>query len=298
MSEYYKISGERLTGIAEQARRLGNVSGKLNPAQIENALSNATTGASLPIAEETTFGYVKTTETVTEKAPEGKCWYNGVLLPEIPADVLASYPYAWIRKHTTNGEYQLIFSASGFYFNGSSAVSDKNSVNNPKYVLPITDGTVWTVASDSEGYSSWTVDDDRPCMWSNHNIPSGSATATAIYFKGSEPVTELTETTTKHVPVERESNYSITDDSLNEIAKRTQEMAGTSRLLTPEDIIYWLGRVMFVPQGWIRSGTVIELDTDVAATAILPKVEKATFDAQCSLNLLFNTSATGALQEA
>ena len=40
----YKISGERLKGFADQARRLGNVTGKLTPEQIEDTLSGVTTG--------------------------------------------------------------------------------------------------------------------------------------------------------------------------------------------------------------------------------------------------------------
>lgn len=44
MAEVYRISGERLKGIADQARRLGNMSGELTPAQIENTLKGVTTG--------------------------------------------------------------------------------------------------------------------------------------------------------------------------------------------------------------------------------------------------------------
>ena len=40
----YKISGERLKGFADQARRLGNVTGELTPEQIEDTLSGVTAG--------------------------------------------------------------------------------------------------------------------------------------------------------------------------------------------------------------------------------------------------------------
>lgn len=39
----YRISGERLKGFAEQARRLGKVSGELTPGQIEEVLRGVTT---------------------------------------------------------------------------------------------------------------------------------------------------------------------------------------------------------------------------------------------------------------
>lgn len=63
-----------------------------------------------------------------------------------------------------------------------------------------------------------------------------------------------------NVPVERESNYSITSESLNNIAKRTQEMAGTTKLMTPEDIIYWLNRVNFIPQSTATSEFTLEFE--------------------------------------
>lgn len=41
---YYKISGERLKGFANQARRLGKFTGELTPEQIEDTLSWIETG--------------------------------------------------------------------------------------------------------------------------------------------------------------------------------------------------------------------------------------------------------------
>ena len=40
----YKISGERLKGFADQARRLGEVTGELTPEQIEDTLSGVELG--------------------------------------------------------------------------------------------------------------------------------------------------------------------------------------------------------------------------------------------------------------
>lgn len=59
MAEYYKISGERLTAIADQARRLGKVTGELTPAQIEEALSGVELGG---IPENARIYYVETVE--------------------------------------------------------------------------------------------------------------------------------------------------------------------------------------------------------------------------------------------
>lgn len=44
MAEVYRISGERLKGIADQARRLGEIEGELTPGQIVQTLEAVTTG--------------------------------------------------------------------------------------------------------------------------------------------------------------------------------------------------------------------------------------------------------------
>lgn len=41
----YRISGERMKGFADQARRLGGVSGELTPEQIEETLAGVTGGS-------------------------------------------------------------------------------------------------------------------------------------------------------------------------------------------------------------------------------------------------------------
>ena len=46
MAVHYRISGDRMTALADQARRLGKVTGELTPAQIEETLSGVTIGGS------------------------------------------------------------------------------------------------------------------------------------------------------------------------------------------------------------------------------------------------------------
>ena len=111
-----------------------------------------------------------------------KYYYNGVLLPEIPADVLAQYPYAWIRLGSDGKTYDLILSSYSWYF------TDKLFTQSSKYV--------WYTATIEAGwwvYKTTYTDTGEfnlagGLIWSNHDIPNGSATATEIYFNGSEPV--------------------------------------------------------------------------------------------------------------
>ena len=109
-------------------------------------------------------------------------YYNGVLLPELPADVLAQYPYAWIRLGRDEKTYDLILSPYSWYF------TDKLLTQSSKYV--------WYTATIEAGwwvYETTYTDTGEfnlagGLIWSNHDIPNGSATATEIYFEGSEPV--------------------------------------------------------------------------------------------------------------
>ena len=115
-----------------------------------------------------------------------KYYYNGVLLPEIPP-VYESTPYRVILKWP-NGNTQLIGSANGLYFNGDKSIYDISGSVLTAYHLA---GYNWVEDTKQNGkYSGWTVISDgvSVILWSNHDIPNGSATATEIYFEGSEPV--------------------------------------------------------------------------------------------------------------
>ena len=121
-----------------------------------------------------------------------KYYYNGVLLPEIFADVLAQYPYAWIRKNTTTGYYNLILTALQpyLYTDGTSiAYGSGTSTTCVSYNIAISSAesaTEWTYVNKEDTWHG--LDSARTVLWSNHDIPNGSATATEIYFEGSEPV--------------------------------------------------------------------------------------------------------------
>lgn len=119
-----------------------------------------------------------------------KFYYNGVLLPEIPQDVLAEYPYCWIRKNTTSGNYDLVFGKQSWYYN--NGVYCQNETDEKWYTIPIatsTDATAWNFNKTTTGF--FVVDTARFVFWSNHNIPNGSATSTTIYFVGTYLIPEL-----------------------------------------------------------------------------------------------------------
>lgn len=118
-----------------------------------------------------------------------KYYYNGVLVPEIPADKFADHPSQMIVKWPT-GRIQLIGSKNGLYFNGSTAVYDKNNATLLAYYL---NGDTWVEdTNQSSKYSGWTIISNGASVlqWSNHDIPNGSATSTTVYFPATYPMPE------------------------------------------------------------------------------------------------------------
>ena len=85
--------------------------------------------------------------------------------------------------------------------------------------------------------------------------------------------------------------YTINYNWFSQVVGRTQEMAGTKINMTPTQIIYWLNRVKFIPQGW--AGIEFTLNLDPAATGRLPNVVKGT--ANCEYTLGLTPTATGTL---
>lgn len=204
-------------------------------------------GTAAPSAENVTFGNVKKVEVTT--VPTGKAYYNGVLLPVIPEDLLVEYPYAWIRNNTTTGYYDLIMSNTPYYYQSSSLYEGAGVKGLPYYRVPISDvesATKWTTYG-SHTFNSWGLDSARTVLWSNHDIPSGSATATDIYFEGTEPVIQETEIRTEYLePVERLEEYTAKGDFLNEVAGYVQKILGTLSLFTPAEILDGLGSVKWI----------------------------------------------------
>ena len=149
-------------------------------------------------------------------------YYNTVLLPEIPSEVLKTHPYCWIRTNTQTGYYDLLMSSSPWW------KSDPTTITTATYA----DGIQWyRVLISGSGYDwifyqSWTesgdfvVDVDRTILWSNHNIPVGSVSASEIYFNGSTPIPVV-------------ESYDIRRDTLVGIANQVRRICGTSEGLTP-----------------------------------------------------------------
>ena len=119
-----------------------------------------------------------------------KFYYNGILLPDIPTEHLATNPYVFIRKNNTSGFYDLVLGASAWYYNSSNiGVSPSGTDLCYWYQIPL-DGyesyDEWVFNEETTG--SFGVETNRTVLWSNYSIPNGSATSTTLYYPKCERI--------------------------------------------------------------------------------------------------------------
>ena len=114
-----------------------------------------------------------------------KYYYNGVLLPKAP--VVDEYPYWGIRKDGQNSRYDVFYSKTGFYYDGSAFASVGGEAC-PRYTLPLSGDGEWSYLDTY--YVSWTHSATRNIFFVNADVPNGSATSTTIYFHATDPIPE------------------------------------------------------------------------------------------------------------
>ena len=66
--------------------------------------------------------------------------------------------------------------------------------------------------------------------------------------------------------------YAVGQNWFAQVVGHVQTMAGTKQSMTPATILYWLGRIKYIPQG--VAGTEFALDMGVELTGRLPVVAK------------------------
>lgn len=152
-----------------------------------------------------------------------KFYYNDVLLPEIPSDVLAEYPYCWFRLDSDGVTYDLICGKYIWYYNSPNLYTTSS-----KYVWYTANSSsdIWSYKTSYTDNGSFGL--DNGLKWSNHNIPNGSATATDIYFYGSEPIPEFPEV---------EPYYQIKGDTLTSFADQARRISGEEGTLTTAQML-------------------------------------------------------------
>ena len=160
-----------------------------------------------------------------------KYYYNDLLLPEIPSDVLVDYPYVWIRKNTTAGNFDLLFGDFRWYLSGGTLMETSSTVV-PWYIIPITDyqnATEWTFKENSAG-GGFGIDEQRTVFWSNHDIYT---TNPKIHLKGTEPVSE-----------EGIMAYTVQKDTLTRIADAIRERSGKTTTMSLLEMSVYISEIV------------------------------------------------------
>lgn len=244
-SEFYHVD-TRVLGQTDGIRFVGSLGAAVKSTAISGTwgdrVSVAAGSAGLPIGTSGDYTYsivwanhdvydVTAIDTTTEKFTTGavyfarssgslgnKLFYNGVLLPEIPADVLATYPYAVMAVNKETMQYQLLASKQVWFSDGTS-ITNKADSSEPFLYAYVGDDS-WKTGTS--GNYAFTIA-SRPLIWSNHNIPKGSATATSFYFAGSEPIPES----------EYSELYQIQRETIDGIGEQVNRLCKTEEPMTP-----------------------------------------------------------------
>lgn len=198
----YAISSKRMTGIANQIRRMTNISGKMTPSDLQKALENMTADAVtdyMIVHETVRADEPQTIVEVTELEDAVRYYYNGVLLPPIPKDdMLSDHLYCFIRNFKSSNAYDLVFSKVPWYYNGESQLQTDVAAGDVVhwYQIPKTEAGTATVWPYKEFTESGRFNcGDRPIIWTNVTIKevSGNGTNGQVYLQWSMPVPQKEE---------------------------------------------------------------------------------------------------------
>lgn len=172
-----------------------------------------------------------------------KYYYNGVLLPDIPAEVLAEYPYAFLCLNGSEPTYRLVLSKNKYFFQSSDNTLRPGTNTVQNYWLSteqLDAGDDWQFRNNSVYY--WNAEQ---AFWANYSLPRGSATSTDVYLRGSHP-------TLTPIHLTNQWNASIA----NNIAELTMELSGCTpgNMLILAYAVRGADNVVTLSDGWTVLG--------------------------------------------
>ena len=91
--------------------------------------------------------------------------------------------------------------------------------------------------------------------------------------------------------------YAIGYNWFADLVGHIQDMSGSGKDMKPDDILYWLGRVKYIPQRWANSEFSLNDNFVSSATGIIPDYDKGNAINELTLADLFESSAVGELVE-
>ena len=177
-----------------------------------------------------------------------KYYYNGVLLPKIPAADYDSYSYIMILQNSSGNVY-IYATNSKPYYQRKSSVDRLELPGGRTRSLFNAELNVWGDPDTSESSTYCDLSSKWSIIWSGFDIPSGSASATAVYFYGSMPVEAYDR---KYLIRSGSTLYTITDGTLSalnttNVTSSLFQTYGVDDLpdgsllvgLTDPEVLYW-----------------------------------------------------------
>ena len=177
-----------------------------------------------------------------------KYYYNGVLLPEIPGADYDGYTYKMILR-TASGNVYIYATNSKPYYQRKSSVNRLELPGGRTRSLLNTELDAWGAANTSTSATYCDLSSNWSIIWSNFDIPSGSASATAVYFYGSVPIQAYDR---KYLIRSNSTIYTVADGALvplsdTEVSASLCRDYGVDELpdgsllagLTDLEVLYW-----------------------------------------------------------
>lgn len=116
---------------------------------------------------------------------------------------------------------------------------------------------------------------------------------------GGEPVLDPADVKFGSEAIDPDQLYKVGYNWFARVVAHVQDMVGRTSSFTLEEIVYWLGRVKYIPQGYAESAIAIDTSNFTSsATGILPDVQKGIATSVLAISTsTFTSSAVGVLQE-
>lgn len=181
----YIIDETTLVGFGDQARRLGNVEGELTTAQMQQIFEGVEAGGSGTVYPDF-LGGVADSSSVLLAGSKSYCAehvnarYNEMVLPLLPGGIIS---YAHIVIMVREGGKIWAWGSKGIWFYSPTKDSaTPNAIDSS--ALPVSysvfnvETNTWGDVQTGNWYATFTE-----ILYSNKDIPSGSSSATEIYYE-------------------------------------------------------------------------------------------------------------------
>lgn len=208
---------------------------------------------------------------------------NGVLLPDIPEDLLVEYPYAVIAHNSSKEAYVLLLSDAIYgHIDGSLVGGSGKLVGSLNAgMMYVSDGSNWSQETElSVGDNMFAVSNSLVVVWANHDIyeitsidlSTGEYTTGDIYFS---------------------FYYKIRAQILKDIADALRFQKNSKKRYNVTEIADIMHAVAVLPSGEASATLNLNvLQLDSSASGILPTVYKGTASSTLDMSkLVLTTSA-------